>query len=81
MARNDEQAHFIEWCVHHSCACEMSPHQQVGRAVTENGVVLAPFESESKSLIKNTNAEQAQRFARANGDLYDEPPPFDDMPY
>ena len=36
---------------------------------------------ESKSLIKNTNAEQAQRFARANGDLYDEPPPFDDMPY
>ena len=36
---------------------------------------------ESKSLLKNTNAEQAQRFARANGDLYDEPPPFDDMPY
>ena len=36
---------------------------------------------ESKSLLKNTNAEQAQRFSRANGDLYDEPPPFDDMPY
>ena len=36
---------------------------------------------ESKSLLKNTNAEQAQRFARANGDLYDEPPPFDDTPY
>ena len=36
---------------------------------------------ESKSLLKNTNAEQAQRFARANGDLYDEPPPFEDMPY
>lgn len=36
---------------------------------------------ESKSLLKNTNAEQAQRFARANGDLYDEPPPFDDMPF
>ena len=36
---------------------------------------------ESKSLLKNTNAEQAKRFARANGDLYDEPPPFDDMPY
>ena len=36
---------------------------------------------ESKSLLKNTNAEQAQRFARASGDLYDEPPPFDDMPY
>ena len=36
---------------------------------------------ESKSLLKNTNAEQAQRFARINGDLYDEPPPFDDMPY
>ena len=35
----------------------------------------------SKSLLKNTNAEQAQRFARANGDLYDEPPPYDDMPY
>ena len=36
---------------------------------------------ESKSLIKNTNIEQAKRFSRANGDLYDEPPPFDDMPY
>ena len=36
---------------------------------------------ESKSLLKNTNAEQAKRFARANGNLYDEPPPFDDMPY
>ena len=36
---------------------------------------------ESKSLLKNTNAEQAKRFARANGDLYDESPPFDDMPY
>ena len=36
---------------------------------------------ESKSLLKNTNTEQAKRFARANGDLYDEPPPFDDMPY
>lgn len=36
---------------------------------------------ESKSLLKNTNAEQAQRFSRANGDLYDEPPPFDDTPY
>lgn len=36
---------------------------------------------ESKSLLKNTNAEQAQRFSRANGDLYDEPPPFDGMPY
>lgn len=36
---------------------------------------------ESKSLLKNTNAEQAQRFSRANGDLYDDPPPFDDMPY
>ena len=36
---------------------------------------------ESKSLLKNTNAKQAQRFARANGDLYDEPPPFNDMPF
>ena len=36
---------------------------------------------ESKSLLKNTNAGQAQRFARANSNLYDEPPPFDDMPY
>ena len=36
---------------------------------------------ESKSLLKNTNTEQAKRFARASGDLYDEPPPFDDMPY
>lgn len=59
----------------------MSPHQQVGRAVTENGVVLAPFESESKSLIKNTNAEQARRFNREQGDKYDELPPFDDLPY
>lgn len=59
----------------------MSPHQQVGRAVTENGVVLAPFESESKSLIKNTNAEQAKRFSREQEDKYDELPPFDDLPY
>ena len=36
---------------------------------------------ESKSLLKNTNAGQAQRFARINGDLYDEPPPFDEMPF
>ena len=36
---------------------------------------------ESKSLIKNTNAEQAKRFFRTDGDLYDEPPPFDDMPF
>lgn len=36
---------------------------------------------ESKSLLKNTNAKQAQRFARANGDLYDELPPFDDTPF
>ena len=36
---------------------------------------------ESKSLIKNTNAEQAKRFARTDGDLYDEPPPFDDVPF
>ena len=59
----------------------MSPHQQVGRAVTENGVVLAPFESESKSLIKNTNAEQVRRFNREQGDRYDELPPYDDLPY
>ena len=36
---------------------------------------------ESKSLFKNTNAEQAKRFARANEDLYDEPPPSDDTPF
>ena len=36
---------------------------------------------ESRSLLKNTNAKQAKRFARTNGDLYDEPPPFDDTPY
>ena len=36
---------------------------------------------ESKSLIKNTNAAQAKRFSRTDGDLYDERPPFDDMPY
>ena len=36
---------------------------------------------ESKSLLKNTNAGQAQRFARINGDLYDDPPPFDEMPF
>ena len=59
----------------------MSPHQQVGRAVTENGVVLAPFESESKSLIKNTNAKQVRRFNREQGDRYDELPPYDDLPY
>lgn len=59
----------------------MSPHQQVGRAVTENGVVLAPFESESKSLIKNTNAKQVRRFNREQGDKYDELPPYDDLPY
>lgn len=33
---------------------------------------------ESRSLLKNTNAEQARRFARAAGDNYDELPPFDD---
>ena len=59
----------------------MSPHQQVGWAVTENGVVLAPFESESKSLIKNTNAEQVRRFNREQDDKYDELPPYDDLPY
>ena len=36
---------------------------------------------ESKSLFKNTNAEQARRFSRAPGDRYDEPPPYDDLPY
>ncbi len=36
---------------------------------------------ESKSLIKNTNAEQARRFNREQGDRYDELPPYDDIPY
>ena len=36
---------------------------------------------ESKSLIKNTNAEQAHRFNREQGDMFDEPPPYDDLPY
>ena len=36
---------------------------------------------ESKSLIKNTNAEQAKRFDRSEGDLYNELPPFNDLPY
>ena len=36
---------------------------------------------ESKSLIKNTNAEQAKRFSREQEDKYDELPPFDDLPY
>ncbi len=36
---------------------------------------------ESKSLIKNTNAEQAKRFNREQGDKYDELLPFDDLPY
>ena len=36
---------------------------------------------ESKSPIKNTNAEQAKRFKREQGDRYDELPPFDDLPY
>ena len=36
---------------------------------------------ESKSLLKNTNAEQAMRFNRTDGDRYDEPPPYDDLPY
>lgn len=36
---------------------------------------------ESRSLLKNTNAEQARRFARAVGDNYDELPPFDDLLY
>ena len=36
---------------------------------------------ESKSLLKNTNAEQAKRFSREQGDDFDERPPFDDLPY
>ena len=36
---------------------------------------------ESKSLIKNTNAEQARRFNREQGDRYDELPPYDDLLY
>ena len=36
---------------------------------------------ESKSLLKNTNAEQAKRFDRSEGDLYNELPPFNDLPY
>lgn len=36
---------------------------------------------ESKSYLKNTNAEQARRFKRMDGDLYDEPPPYDDLPF
>ena len=36
---------------------------------------------ESKSLFKNTNAEQARRFSRTAGDRYDEQPPYDDLPY
>ena len=36
---------------------------------------------ESRSLLKNTNAEQAKRFSRAAGDNFDELPPFDDLPY
>ena len=36
---------------------------------------------ESKSRLKNTNAEQAKRFSRSADDLFNEPPPFDDMPY
>ena len=36
---------------------------------------------ESKSYLKNTNAEQARRFQRMDGDLYDEPPPYDDVPF
>ena len=36
---------------------------------------------ESKSYMKNTNAEQAIRFKRKDGDLYDEPPPYDDLPF
>lgn len=36
---------------------------------------------ESRSLLKNTNAEQARRFSRAHGDNYDELPPYDDLPY
>ena len=36
---------------------------------------------ESKSYLKNTNTEQARRFQRMGGDLYDEPPPYDDLPF
>ena len=36
---------------------------------------------ESKSLVKNTNAEQVRRFSRTVGDRYDEQPPYDDLPY
>ncbi len=36
---------------------------------------------ESKSLFKNTNAEQARRFSRTAGDRYDEQPPYDDLHY
>ena len=36
---------------------------------------------ESKSYLKNTNAEQAVRFNRTDGDRYDEQPPHDDLPY
>lgn len=36
---------------------------------------------ESKSYLKNTNTQQAIRFKRQDGDLYDEPPPYDDLPY
>lgn len=36
---------------------------------------------ESKSYLKNTNAEQARRFKRVDGDLYDEPPPYDDLSF
>ena len=35
---------------------------------------------ESKSLLKNTNAEQAKRFSREQGDNFEELPPFDDLP-
>lgn len=35
---------------------------------------------ESKSLFKNTNAEQAKRFSREQGDDFDELPPYDDLP-
>ena len=36
---------------------------------------------ESKSLIKNTNPAQAKRFDRSEDDLYNELPPFNDLPY
>lgn len=35
---------------------------------------------ESRSLLKNTNAEQARRFARTADDVYDELPPYGDLP-